>query len=186
MGSPHKDGNTATLLKPFIKQLKDNSQTVELIEIYYKTIKACIGCLACQEIPDLPGCLEHDDMNPIYESILKADCIIFATPIYSWFCTPPMKAAIDRLFALNKFYGKLKNSSLWEGKKIALIATCGYETENGADLLEEALQRLCRHSHLSFSGTLAVRNINGIVDFKTDETIAAAKDFAMKISLLKN
>lgn len=46
-----------------------------------------------------------------------------ATPIYSWYCTPPMKALLDRLvYGMNKYYGDEKGPSLWNacGKKFWL------------------------------------------------------------------
>ena len=48
-------------------------------------------------------------MGEIFDAILESDMIILATPIYSWFCTPPMKALMDRLiYAGCKYYGEEK------------------------------------------------------------------------------
>ena len=72
-------------------------------------------------------------------------------------------------------------------KYCALVATCGYEIENGVDLFEEAIKRLSTHSKLNYIGKLAVRDINGIIDFETDEVVKSAKKFANNIlSTLKN
>jgi hypothetical protein len=49
-----------------------------------------------------------------------------------------------------------------ENKKCAIIATCGYEIESGADLFEEAIKRLSIHSNLHYIGMLGLRDINGI------------------------
>ena len=36
-------------------------------------------------------------------AVLACDLLVLATPIYSWFCTPPMKTALDRLvYGMNK------------------------------------------------------------------------------------
>lgn len=69
-------------------------------------------------------------MKDIYEAILEADYIVFATPIYSWFCPAPMKAVIDRLFCMNKFYGNTKTKyGLWQDKYCAVISTLFYNTD---------------------------------------------------------
>ena len=182
MGSMRKNGNTETLVRPFVEQLKSQDVEVQYIWLYDKHIEPCKACFVCQNIDGKPGCSIKDDMVGIYKSVLEADCIVFATPIYSWFCTAPMKAVMDRLFCMNKFYGNTKEHyGLWENKKYAIITTCGNEIESGADLLEEALKRLAMHSHLDYIGMLAVRDVDGIADFQTEEVVGNAKKFALKI-----
>lgn len=44
-----------------------------------------------------------------FDKVLESDMLILAIPIYSWYCTPPMKAFIDRLvYGMNKYYGDEK------------------------------------------------------------------------------
>ncbi|GAA0180913.1 hypothetical protein SH2C18_35250 [Clostridium sediminicola] len=53
---------------------------------------------------------------------IDSDVIILATPIYSWYCTPPMKALLDGLvYGMNKYYGDEKRPSLWNGKRLGII-----------------------------------------------------------------
>lgn len=86
-------------------------------------------------------------MQEIFDKILSADLTVWATPIYSWYCTMPMKAVLDRLvYGMNKYYGDVKGPALWAGKKCALLITCGYEPEKGADLFEAGFKRYCKHS----------------------------------------
>lgn len=85
---------------------------------------------------------------------------MLAIPIYSWYCTPPMKVVLDRLvYGMNKYYGEEKGPSLWEGKQVALITTCGYRPENGADLWESGVRRYCKHSRLNYLGMLTERDL---------------------------
>lgn len=52
-----------------------------------------------------------------------------------------MKSVMDRLvYGMNKYYGDLEGPYLWEGKKRALITTCGYEIEVGTGVFEEGLR----------------------------------------------
>ena len=92
-------------------------------------------------------------MTAVFEDILACDLLLLASPIYLWSCTAPMKAALDRcIYALCKYYGDEKGPSLWEGKAVAAITTCGCPLEKGADLWQESLRRICKHARLRWLG----------------------------------
>jgi len=110
--------------------------------------------------------------------------MVLATPIYSWYCTPPMKAALDRLvYGMNKFYGKEKGTSIWEGKNCVIITTCGYTPAKGADLFEEGIKRYCKHSRLNYIGMLAERDLGYDKVFIDKEKIRCAAAFAQEVFL---
>lgn len=57
------------------------SEEDKLISLADKSINYCLGCSACMD--ELEGyCIIEDDMQEIYEGILKSDKIIIATPVY--------------------------------------------------------------------------------------------------------
>jgi len=180
MGSPHPGGNTAELLKPFISELKNNNCEVEYIALSDKDIRPCKGCYACQNAEGCYGCAQDDDVGQIMDVIIKSDCVVFATPIYTWYCTATMKALLDRHYGLNKFYGKAKGS-LWNGKKIAIIATHGYTAAYGAEPFETGIKRLCEHSDLRYMGMYSVRDENDLASFQTEAVITGAREFALKL-----
>lgn len=185
MGSPRKSGNTAQLVKPFIEEIILQNIECELIWLYDKHIEPCIACRQCQKDWTIFGCSRFDDMQGIFDKVYASDVLVLATPIYSWYCTPPMKAALDRLvYGMNKYYGDVKGPSLWRGKKIALIATCGYRPENGADLFEEGIKRYGKHSQLNYIGMLAERDPGYASVFITEGKIARAKAFARHLTTL--
>lgn len=184
MGSPHRNGNTASILLPFKEELEKSGGEVDCIWLYDKKIKPCIGCRICQDIFDAFGCQIMDDMQEIFKSVYNADCIVLATPIYGWFCTSPMKAALDRLvFGMNKYYGQEKGTSLWSGKKCLIITTCGYEPEKGADVFEEAIKRYCKHSKLDYLGMLAIRDLGSKHKCINEERIKESRNFAQQLIL---
>jgi len=180
MGSPRINGNTAELLKPFISQLEQDRCAVTYITLHDKNIKPCNGCYACQQIENVYGCVQADDVAEMMDKIIDSDCIVFATPIYSWYCTSPMKALLDRHYGLNKFYGTAKGS-LWEGKKIAIVTTHGYDADYGASPFETGIKRLCEHSNLKYAGMYSVRDEDNLASFQTEKAIVGAKDFARKL-----
>ena len=177
MGSPRLHGNTAELCKPFMEELKENGAEVRYVTLADKDIKPCKGCYACQEISGTYGCCQKDDM-PV-EDILWADLIVLATPIYAWYCAAPMKNVLDRHYGFNKYYGSA-DGSLWAGKKVAIIATHGYDGAYATDPFEMGVQRLCKHSNLTYLGLFSVRDEDNLASFQTEEAVAGAKAFARK------
>ncbi|MCQ4638222.1 flavodoxin family protein [Anaerovorax odorimutans] len=182
MGSPRKNGNTAALLKPFTEELAACGHEYDLIHLYDKEIKPCTACRTCQADWSAFACRFSDDAAELAEKLLACDVIVLATPVYSWYCTPPMKALLDRMvYGLNKYYGEKKGPSLWKGKPAALITTCGYPPEKGADLLEEGIRRYCKHSQLRYLGMLAERHMGYQTVFMDEEKERHAREFARKL-----
>lgn len=182
MGSPRKNGNTSILLKPFIEEIELNQDQYDLFWLHDKHIEPCIACRNCQKDWTIFGCQYNDDVQEIFDKIYSCDVIVLATPIYSWYCTPPMKAMLDRLmYGMNKYYGDKKGPSLWAGKKVAIITTCGYKPEVGADLFEEGIKRYCKHSQLKYIGMLAERDLGYKSIFISDDKIEHARLFAQII-----
>lgn len=179
MGSPRKQGNTAALLAPFMQECAGMGSTARVIHLYDKSIAPCVGCMACQDCLDGPGCVRQDDFQPVFRAMLECDTLVLATPIYAWYCTAPMKALMDRaIYAGNKKYGAQKGSALLAGKRLATLVTCGYPREKGADLWEEGLKRWCRHGGMKYIGMLCARDLGRDVPFLTQEREREARRFA--------
>jgi len=177
MGSPRLDKNTAELCKPFIRELEQNGAGIRYVTLADKSILPCQGCYACQNVAGAYGCVEHDDMDQIVEGIRWADCLVLATPIYTWYCPAEMKAVLDRFYGMNKFYGSA-GGSLWQGKKIAILATHGYDRSYATEPFEMGIKRLCEHSRLNYMGLYSVRDEDDLASFQTHEAMAGAKEFA--------
>ncbi|HOQ75337.1 MAG TPA: flavodoxin family protein [Thermoclostridium sp.] len=178
MGSPKLNGNTAELTKPFVDELKRNGAEVTYITLADKNIKPCKGCYACQHVSGEYGCvIDDDDVPGIINRMIESDCIVLATPIYTWYCPAPMKALLDRHYGLNKYYGSAKGS-LWEGKKIAIIATHGYERGYATGPFETGIKRFCKHSNLKYMGMFSVRDEDDLASFQTESAVNGARAFA--------
>ena len=182
MGSPRPKGNTAALLAPVKDELEKMGHTLTEFALYEKHIEPCIACRHCQKDWSKFGCLYQDDMQEIFNAVLDCDLLLLATPIYSLYCTPPLKAALDRLvYGMNKYYGETWGPSLWEGKPVALLATCGYPPEKAVDLLDEGIRRYCKHSKLVYAGMIAARQRKYGEDFMTEEVTEQARAFVRKL-----
>ena len=180
MGSPRLRGNTAELCKPFMEELKANGADVRYVTLADKDVKPCKGCYACQEVSGEYGCPQKDDMAAVVEDIRWADLIVLATPIYAWYCAAPMKNVLDRHYGFNKFYGSAEGS-LWAGKKVAIIATHGYDGAYATDPFEMGIQRLCKHSNLEYVGLYSVQDEDNLASFQTADAVNGARAFARKV-----
>ena len=180
MGSPRIQGNTTELVKPFIARLLEQGAAVEYVTLADKNILPCKGCGHCQDIQGEYGCIQEDDVADIMNKVMDADCIVFATPIYSWYCTAQMKAFIDRHYGMNKYYGTA-NGSLWAGKFVALITTHGYKADYANSPFEDGIKRMCTHSKLHYLGLYSARDTQYLEAFKTKEVINGAILFADKL-----
>lgn len=182
MGSPRKNGNTAALVKPFCEELAHAGHEAKTGWLYDMQISPCTACRTCQTNWSGFGCRIKDDLSPVFDSIQSSDLLVLATPIYSWYCTPPMKALLDRLvYGMNKYYGEQKGPSLWAGKQVALITTCGYPPEKGADLWEAGMRRYCKHSQLRYAGMLAEHDPGYHSAFMDEEKAEHARAFAQQL-----
>ena len=180
MGSPRLHSNTAELCKHFMEQLHQLQAEVKYIELATMHINPCKECYVCQDTPHVYGCAQKDDMTQVTEAILWADAIILATPIFSWYCTAQMKAVLDRHYGFNKYYGSAEGC-LWEGKRVGIIATHGYEGSYATEPFETGVKRLCIHSKLHYIGMYSGQDSDNLASFQTPEAIAGAREFARKV-----
>ena len=99
-----------------------------MICCYDGRILPCLSCKQCQSTPwGTFGCPQEDDMQAIFDSVQTSEVLILASPIYSWYCTPPMKAVMDRLiYAPTSIMGRRPSARPWKLKQVAAIASCGY------------------------------------------------------------
>ena len=180
MGSPRLCGNTAELCKYFMDELRVQKAEVKYIELEIMTVNPCEECYVCQDVAGEYGCAQKDDMVEIVNEILLADLIVLATPIFSWYCTAKMKAVLDRHYGFNKYYGNAEGC-LWEGKRVGIIATHGYDGDYATEPFETGVKRLCIHSNLKYVGMYSVQDNDNLASFQTEEAIEGAKAFARKV-----
>lgn len=185
MGSPRRDGNTAALLRPFLEENEEMGIEQDMIWLYEREILPCLGCKACQGMQGPPACVREDDFAPILSSIMSSDVLVLATPIYSWYCTAPMKALMDRLiYACCRYYGGEKQRSLLWMKQVATLVTCGYAPQEGADLWEEGLRRWCKHGDMDYLGMHCLRDYGPSRPFLNEAAEFDIRDFAHALYIM--
>lgn len=160
LGSPRRRGNTARVLEN-VEGLLSSTHDVDRIDITSYDVRGCLGCSKCQENLHEPACIQEDDVAGLFDTMLKADVIIYATPLYGQSYSAQMKAFLDRHMALLKITGGEEEPipeihSLIEGKHIALVVTCAGPVENNADLISELFARHSLAAKTQLLGTYVV------------------------------
>ena len=176
-GSPRVHGNTAELAKPFLEELTSGGATLSNYTLVNMNVASCKGCYRCQDVANEYGCYQQDDMHAIAKSIIESDLIVLVTPIYTWFCTTELKTVLDRFYGLAKYYRSAEGNFV-EGKRIAILATHGYDAAYAADPFVIGIQRMCEHYHMRYDGMYSVRDIDNLASFQTKPAINGAKEFA--------
>ncbi len=85
--------NSEALADQFMKGAKEAGHNAEKISLAGKTINFCKGCLACNKTLK---CVIDDDSREIVEKMLKADVLVFATPVYYYSVCGQLKTLLDR------------------------------------------------------------------------------------------
>lgn len=133
-GSPHRHGNTETLLDRFLEGAREEGAEVEKVVIKSLIYRSCQGCNACHK----DGvCILTDDFTPLFEKILSVDVLALASPIYSMGITAELKSLVDRAqpfwarkFVLKTLYFDYDHIQSHKG---LFISTAGQSWDNVFD-----------------------------------------------------
>lgn len=97
LGSPHRNGTTASMLECMVKTARGNGWKVDRVNLYEKEIGFCKGCRICLETE---RCVVEDDIQEIARLLKGCDVVILAAPVY-WANVPGIvKNMFDRLLGV--------------------------------------------------------------------------------------
>ena len=110
------------MLARAVERVQTSGAECEVINLYDKDIRPCVGCMACRS---KLSCPIPDDMAHIAEAIRRADRIVIGAPCY-WANMPGLlKSMFDRLVYLFIADGKRGLPvALLKGKRAIVITTC--------------------------------------------------------------
>jgi multimeric flavodoxin WrbA len=158
MGSPRRQSNTEILLDKALEGAREAGAEVEKVLVSKLKISPCLEIYACRKDGN---CAIKDDMQLLYEKLLEADHIIFASPIFFYGITSQAKAIIDRCQALwvrRHVLGMGKEDKrVRRGAFISVGATRGKKLFDGAVL---TVQYFFDAIGVKYSGDLLVRGID--------------------------
>ena len=105
--SPRKGGNSDLLCDEFIRGASEAGHKTEKVFLRDKNIHYCIGCGVCNSTAK---CVQSDDMEQILESMVEADVIVLATPVYFYTMDAQLKTLIDRTVPR---YTEMRNKEIY-------------------------------------------------------------------------
>ena len=90
------ESKTEFMLEHLVQGMRETGAQVEVINLYEKKIKHCVGCFTCWT--KTPGqCIHKDDMSgEIFPKYIDSDLAVLATPLYKYAVNSIMKTFIDR------------------------------------------------------------------------------------------
>jgi len=119
MGSPRARGNSTILAEQAAEGAGKAGAEVEMFRLAKMNIGPCLACEGCRK-KGAAGCVQKDDMKPVYAKLRAADALIIAGPVYWFSISAQVKLFLDRLYAFGaEDYRPLK------GKRIGVILTYG-------------------------------------------------------------
>ena len=149
--------NSHAMAEQFAAGAKAAGHTCELISLRGKEIRFCIGCFSCQT---KGKCVFKDDVPAIMESVLNADVVCWATPIYYYEMSGQMKTLIDRL---NPMY-----PMDYQFRDIYLLTTATEDeafvperAESGLQGWIDCFEKATLKAHLFCGGVTEIHDIGG-------------------------
>ena len=162
-GSPRPKGLSRQMVSAFRQGAEEAGHTVTVFDVCSMDIHGCRACEYCHTRGN-GRCIQHDDMQLIYDALKEAELLVLASPIYYHNMSGQLKCAIDRFYsaaypdrpehlrgaaiilasgdrdiydgALYSFYGDFVGYLELEDKGVFTVC--------GADRLEEKLEEAAR------------------------------------------
>ena len=140
------------------RNLNQLGHETERINIVDHSIHDCVGCNFCFQEKTRPVCAQKDDAMLLFDRMIAADVVVYASPLYAFSFPAQMKAFVDRHYCLVTNPGTPEQSSLIEGKRVALLITCSDPLENNTDLVLEMFDRVFLKLKCIVSGKFVVES----------------------------
>lgn len=177
-GGHKKKGNTATLLEAVLTGAKEKGHEIERLNLVDLEIKPCLGCMACKK-EGATGCIQNDDMPKVVDAVVAADLLIFASPMYWWNVTGPLKTTIDRFFALP--FVAATGQSAFAKKKLLLVMTSGQPAmRDGREGLAMIFSKMCSFTGMEWLGIISTGTNDQPMQEQT-EVISKARAFGASL-----
>lgn len=148
--SPRKEkGLTALVLERFMAGAASAGAETETVYLAEKKIADCLGCLQCWF--KTPGVCRHkDDVPELHAKMLRADVLVYATPLYICTMNAIMKRFLDRIMPLAEPYQHYEDGVCSHPRKdqreneqrTVLVSTCGFPGLRNFDPLVFTFQRI--------------------------------------------
>lgn len=111
---PKRKEHNAQLMKSAMKGAESVGADVKYVDLYKLELSGCRICRICKNDEDTCKCYWKDELSPLIEEILDADCLLVGSPIFFSSPSSHYMALLERLIYCivsyktgNKFKGKV-------------------------------------------------------------------------------
>jgi multimeric flavodoxin WrbA len=116
-------------------------------------------------------------MIELYDKMVDADLVIWASPVFCWNVSSQTKIALDRCLAL------LTGEDLLKDSKWSLVLTAGGDAFDGADLAVEMFRRFAAYAGIKWVGQHVVAPCpDGAKLKKNAAVMKQAKEFGNELA----
>lgn len=176
LSSPRKGANSSSLALAMAEGFKEAGGSVEIIDLTGLDISPCLACEACQR--NGGKCVQIDGMQTIYPSIVSADVLILASPIYWFNMSAQLKTFIDRCFAV-----ALSEAGSFSKKSLAFALAYGDSdpfTSGGVNAIR-TFQDICAYTGAKWGGCVYGSAMERGVLAKNKDLIAKAGELGKNL-----
>lgn len=186
LGSPRKNGNSATMAKAVSDGILETSgNSVEYIYLNTLNIRPCQGCGGCNKTGE---CVIKDDMQDLYVKTRSADRLFFVSPIYFYSLTAQLKCYIDRCQAQWARKYMVKQYKTTDPHRTGYLLSCA--ATKGEKLFDSPIliiKCLCDSLNIQFGTPFLLRNLEQVDALRTTpDKIVSCRNFGRKLSTPDN
>ncbi|MGI6713966.1 MAG: flavodoxin family protein [Bacilli bacterium] len=174
-GSARPEGNSMLLAKAFIRGARKNGNAVRRFDAATKLISPCRGCNRCWSKGK--PCIVDDAFNQVAPYLHVSHIIVFATPLYWFNFSSPVKAFIDKLYA---YFSDARKRDLRITQSI-LIAAGASKEEDAFDLLKENYLKIADTLNWENIAMITVGGVENIHDVDKLDAIKEAYELGKSI-----
>lgn len=130
LGSPRKNGNSATVAARLLARAAELGAETESIYLNGLQFRGCQACYACKHGAET--CVIKDDLAPVLEKVREADAVVLVSAVYYGDITAQLKTFIDRTFCYLKpdYHARPDCSRLAPDKGMAMILIQGHPDQD--------------------------------------------------------
>jgi multimeric flavodoxin WrbA len=187
LGSPRKNGNSATVARHFLNCAENLGAETESFYLNGLDFKGCQACNLCKT--KFENCALNDDLIPVLEATFNADMVVMASPVYYGDVSAQLKTFIDRTYSylLPGYIAKAHPNRLQERKKLVFILTQGHRDPDWFSGILPRYQDLFHWTGFAITHPLRVIDVysEGDVDRRQDVR-EKAEALALKLASQEN
>lgn len=164
---PKRRDHNAQLAKSSAKGAESAGAEVEYVDLYKLDLCGCMNCTICKKEDNVGKCYWKDEVSPLIERILDADCLLITVPIFFTEPTSHYRALIERLVYCIVSY---KTGNIFKGKiNVGLFYTLNYSVE----YFEKSIRPNLKSSEgllEMFNGEVQIHSFRSITKRESEES----------------